>query len=57
MQRTGKSRDEARAVMVDVNAHGRLITPQEVAEAALWLCHQNSGSVNGQAIQIAGGEV
>lgn len=55
--RTGLSEDAARQIMVDVNAHGRLITPEEVAEAALWLCGEHSGSVNGQAIQIAGGEI
>jgi NAD(P)-dependent dehydrogenase (short-subunit alcohol dehydrogenase family) len=51
------SEDEARNLMVGVNPHGRLILPEEVAEAAVWLCAPNSGSVNGQAIQIAGGEV
>ncbi|WP_439523447.1 SDR family NAD(P)-dependent oxidoreductase [Marivita sp.] len=56
MARTGMSEDDARAVMVGANPHGRLITPEEVAEAALWLCSPQSGSVNGQAIQIAGGE-
>ena len=56
MARTGMSEDDARAVMVGANPHGRLIAPEEVAEAALWLCAPNSGSVNGQTIQIAGGE-
>ncbi|BBU56991.1 3-hydroxyacyl-CoA dehydrogenase [Mameliella alba] len=57
MKRTGWSEAEARAAMVDVNPHGRLIAPEEVAQAAVWLCHAASGSVNGQAIQIAGGEI
>lgn len=57
MARTGMSEDEARNLMIGVNPHGRLILPEEVAEAAVWLCAPNSGSVNGQAIQIAGGEV
>ncbi|WP_305970580.1 MULTISPECIES: SDR family NAD(P)-dependent oxidoreductase [unclassified Mameliella] len=57
MKRTGWSEAEARAAMVDVNPHGRLIAPEEVAQAAVWLCHEASGSVNGQAIQIAGGEI
>jgi 3-hydroxybutyrate dehydrogenase len=57
MNRTGWSEAEARATMVNVNPHGRLIAPEEVAQAAVWLCHEASGSVNGQAIQIAGGEV
>lgn len=57
MARTGMSADEARELMVGVNPHGRLITPEEVADAALFLCGPNSGSMNGQAIQIAGGEI
>ena len=57
MERTGMSEDDARAVMVGANPHGRLIAPEEVAEAALWLCGPNSGSINGQTIQISGGEM
>ncbi|SMC73220.1 SDR family NAD(P)-dependent oxidoreductase [Primorskyibacter flagellatus] len=57
MARTGMSEDDARKVMVGANPHGRLIAPAEVAEAALWLCGDNSGSINGQAVQIAGGEM
>lgn len=56
MARTGMDEAAARDVMVGANPHGRLITPEEVAETALWLCSDNSGSLNGQAIQIAGGE-
>jgi NAD(P)-dependent dehydrogenase (short-subunit alcohol dehydrogenase family) len=57
MARTGMPEDEARRLMTDLNPHGRLIAPQEVAEAALWLCSPLSDSVNGQAIQISGGEI
>ncbi len=57
MERTGLPADKARALMTDMNPHGRLITVQEVADAALWLCGDNSGSVNGQDIRIAGGEI
>ncbi|QFS82370.1 3-oxoacyl-[acyl-carrier-protein] reductase FabG [Roseivivax sp. THAF40] len=57
MERTGMSEADATRAMVGVNPHGRLIRPEEVAEAAMFLCGPNSGSVNGQAIQIAGGEV
>lgn len=56
MERTGMSEDEAVKIIVGANPHGRLIAPEEVAEAALWLCGDNSSSVNGQTIQIAGGE-
>ena len=57
MQRTGMSEEAARQVMVGANPHGRLIAPEEVAEAALWLCGPRSGSINGQAIRISGGEM
>jgi len=43
--------------MTRVNRHKRLITPQEVASAATWLCKPGSESVNGQAIEIAGGQM
>jgi NAD(P)-dependent dehydrogenase (short-subunit alcohol dehydrogenase family) len=52
----GLSDQAARAAILDANPHGRLIAPAEVAACALWLCSDASGSVNGQAIQIAGGE-
>ncbi|RVT84035.1 SDR family NAD(P)-dependent oxidoreductase [Rhodobacteraceae bacterium CCMM004] len=51
------SEDEALAMMVNANRHKRLIAPDEVAAAALWLCGPGSGSVNGQAIEIAGGQM
>ena len=55
--RAGVSKEEARHMMVGVNPHGRLITPEEVAEAAMFLCGPNSGSMSGQTIQISGGEM
>ena len=55
--RAGIDRDAALALMVGQNRHGRLIAPDEVAAAALWLVADAAGSVNGQAIQIAGGEM
>ena len=56
-RRAGVTEEQAREMMVGVNAHGRLIAPSEVAATALWLCRAGSESINGQAIQIAGGEV
>ena len=55
--RAGLSAADALAVMTSANQHGRLIHVDEVAQSALWLCHQNSGSINGQTIDIAGGQV
>lgn len=56
-KRTGVSADEAREMMVSQNRHGKIIAPEEVAAAALWLCRPGSESVNGQTIEIAGGQV
>ena len=56
-QRAGISKDDARNVMINANRHKRLIEPSEVAAAALWLCLPGSQSVNGQAIEIAGGQM
>lgn len=55
-ERAGVSEDEARGIMVNANKHKRLIRPDEVAQAVLWLCGSGSESVNGQAIEIAGGK-
>lgn len=57
MARTGMSEAEARNVMVGANPHGRLIAPEEIAAAALWLVRPGSESVNGQTIEIAGGQM
>lgn len=55
--KTGKTEAEARAALVARNPQGRMIQPDEVAAAVLWLCLPGSGSVTGQAIAVAGGEV
>jgi len=55
--KTGRSADEARAALARANPQGRLVTPQEVADAVLWLAGEGAGAVTGQAIAVAGGEV
>lgn len=55
-KRTGMSTEDARQVMVDANRHKRLIEAEEVAAAALWLVGPGSQSINGQSIQISGGQ-
>jgi NAD(P)-dependent dehydrogenase (short-subunit alcohol dehydrogenase family) len=54
---TGRSAAEARAILVRTNPQGRLIDPQEIAQAALWLCGPHTASITGQCLSIAGGEV
>ena len=55
-ERAQMSQEAARALMVDLNPHGRLITADEVASAALWICGPGSGSYDGQAMEISGGQ-
>jgi 3-hydroxybutyrate dehydrogenase len=56
MKKTGKSHGEALAALTAANPQGRLIRPEEVTAAALWLCGPGSDGINGQAIAISGGE-
>ncbi len=57
MGRTNYTAEQARQIMVKANRHQRLIAPSEVAAAAQWLCAPGSESINGQAIEISGGQV
>lgn len=53
--KTGKSEAEARAGLL--NPQGRLVQPEEIAAAVLWLASPAANSMTGQAISISGGEV
>jgi NAD(P)-dependent dehydrogenase (short-subunit alcohol dehydrogenase family) len=55
--KTQRSADDARAQLAQDNAHRRLIEPDEVAQAVVFLCSPAAASINGQAIAIAGGQV
>ncbi|WP_407165348.1 SDR family NAD(P)-dependent oxidoreductase [Bradyrhizobium sp. ORS 111] len=55
--KTGRSEREARAALAKVNPMQRLVTPEEVADAVLWLASEGASSINGQAVAVAGGEV
>ncbi len=57
VQKTGRSAGEARAELARSNPQGRLIQPDEIADAVLWLAGAGAASVTGQCIAIAGGEV
>ena len=52
---TKRSDDESRAALAALNAHGRLITADEVASSIVNLCHPLSGSINGASVTIDGG--
>lgn len=57
IRKTGRSREQAVAELAKHNPQGRLVTPQEVADAVSWLCGDGASSVTGQAIAVAGGEI
>jgi NAD(P)-dependent dehydrogenase (short-subunit alcohol dehydrogenase family) len=57
MRATGRSADEARAVLVRQSPRGTLVTPEEIAAKVSWLCSPEASSITGQAIVVAGGEV
>lgn len=52
---TGRSEDEARAALAAMNANGRLVTADEVADAILFLCKPSSRSITGACLTIDGG--
>lgn len=57
VKKTGRSREQAITELAKHNPQGRLITPQEVADAVLWLCGEGACAITGQAIAVAGGEI
>ncbi|MEJ7629292.1 MAG: SDR family oxidoreductase [Nocardioidaceae bacterium] len=52
---TGRSEDDARGILAAKQPTGRLVSPEEVADA-VWMCVTNP-SVNGQGINVDGGAV
>ena len=52
---TGRSAEEARRILENVQPSGRLITVDEVVEA-VWACVVNGG-INGQGINVDGGAI
>jgi len=55
--KTGRGENEVRAGLASSNPQRRLVRPEEVANAVLWLCLPGSAAMNGQALSISGGEV
>jgi len=55
--KTGRPAEEAVAAMVRNNPLGRLITPDEVAAAVLYLCSPAASAVTGTTLTVAGGEI
>jgi NAD(P)-dependent dehydrogenase (short-subunit alcohol dehydrogenase family) len=55
--RTGLSEAEARAALEQISPQKRLIQPEEVAAAVVFLCQESSKGITGQAINVDGGGV
>jgi 3-hydroxybutyrate dehydrogenase len=54
--KTGRSEADAREHLARSNPMGRLVRPEEVASAVLWLASEETAMVTGQAITLSGGE-
>lgn len=55
MEKTGRTRDEALQTLY--TPQGRLVTPEEVAALCLFLASPPAAAINGQAINVDGGQV
>jgi len=54
---SNRSEAEALSTFTATNPQGRLVRPDEVAAAVLWLASDEASAVNGVALPVAGGEV
>jgi 3-hydroxybutyrate dehydrogenase len=57
VSRTGRSAEESRKILERFSPQGRLMTPEEVASMALFLCTEAARGITGQGIVIDGGSV
>jgi NAD(P)-dependent dehydrogenase (short-subunit alcohol dehydrogenase family) len=55
--KTGRSEDDARTSLAQMSPQRRMITPDEVAHAALMLCAEGARGIHGQTLVIDGGAV
>jgi NAD(P)-dependent dehydrogenase (short-subunit alcohol dehydrogenase family) len=55
--KTGRAREDVLGAMLSVNPQGRLVKPEEVAAAVLFLCSPAAAAITGTVLPVAGGEV
>lgn len=55
--KTGRSREQALAEYEKESPLGRLVRPEEVAAAVLYLCSAEAAAVTGSTLTISGGEI
>jgi NAD(P)-dependent dehydrogenase (short-subunit alcohol dehydrogenase family) len=56
-ERTGRSPDEGRAALAAASPLGRLLDPDEVAAAVVWLASPEAAGISGQTLVIDGGGI
>jgi 3-hydroxybutyrate dehydrogenase len=54
---TGRTEEQARAVLERMSPQGRLIEPDEVAAVAIFLASPDAHGINGQTLSVDGGEL
>jgi NAD(P)-dependent dehydrogenase (short-subunit alcohol dehydrogenase family) len=57
VEKTGRTREQALAGILKDRPLGRLVRPEEVAAAVLYLCSAEAAAVTGTTLAIAGGEL
>jgi NAD(P)-dependent dehydrogenase (short-subunit alcohol dehydrogenase family) len=57
VEKTGRTREQALAGILKDRPLGRLVRPEEVAAAVLYLCSPDAAAVTGTTLAIAGGEL
>ena len=57
VERTGRSEAESRAALVGMSPLGRLLNPEEVAEAVVFLASDAALAISGQTLVIDGGGI
>jgi 3-hydroxybutyrate dehydrogenase len=55
--KTSRTEQQARESLLRSNPQRRFVSPEQVANAVLWLCQPGSDAITGQSISISGGEV
>jgi NAD(P)-dependent dehydrogenase (short-subunit alcohol dehydrogenase family) len=56
-ERTGRSLDQSFEALAKLSPLGRLVDPEEVADAVVWLASAQAGAINGQTIVLDGGGI
>jgi NAD(P)-dependent dehydrogenase (short-subunit alcohol dehydrogenase family) len=57
VERTGRTEHESERALADAAPLGRLLEPEEVAEAIMFLASNKAAAINGQALVIDGGGI